>query len=395
MSDIIVDDSNVSPTADMDLLVENQPNPEDDYREAVGKEPIEQNPDPDKVVEAELSMDPAAATENLSPEDKAKSVENHKYRLSVGISDYHKDLVAIKVAGKKFEFNDAFQSFESFERSPYGSYAFESINTTFNEVLKPATMKDFENYQTSYESLLNKHLNKFVNKVMNSKLGTKASYTVNDADVYGTVSLNVRFKKADGSKLPLGAIYACEWYNGKPALTPIVPLMKIDERSEEKFYGYVKNKDFKDKDGNMLYPKDFDDLMNKPVVKAKIESLKKELKRRNLVVATKKEAEENKYTWSAKYIRGVNPKNNSVSVNMMRYKEKHGIVWAYWYITDNVIQSIKGRQLMSVVALVKNKNDKIQTIGFCIGVRVLKEKAKIAKSNESYIEFNIEEALGM
>lgn len=395
MSDIIVDNSNVSPTADMDLLVENQPNPEDDYREAVGKEPIEQNPDPDKVVEAELSMDPAAATENLSPEDKAKSVENHKYRLSVGISDYHKDLVAIKVAGKKFEFNDAFKSFESFERSPYGSYAFESMNTTFNEVLKPATMKDFENYQTSYESLLNKHLNKFVNKVMNSKLGTKASYTVNDADIYGTVSLNVRFKKADGSKLPLGAIYACEWYNGKPALTPIVPLMKIDERSEEKFYGYIKKKDFKDEDGNMIYPKDFDDLMNKPAVKTKIESLKKELKRRNLVVATKKEAEENKYTLAAKYIRGVNPKNNSLSANMMRYKEKHGIVWAYWYILGNVIQSIKGRELMSVVALVKNKRGKIQTIGFCIGMPVLKEKVKIGKSAESYTEFNIDEALGI
>lgn len=394
MSDIIVDDSNVSPTADMDLLVENQPNPEDDYREAVGKEPIGQNPDPDKVVEAELSMDPAAATENLSPEDKAKSVENHKYRLSVGISDYHKDLVAIKVAGKKFEFNDAFKSFESFERSPYGSYAFESMNTTFNEVLKPATMKDFENYQTSYESLLNKHLNKFVNKVMNSKLGTKASYTVNDTDIYGTVSLNVRFKKADGSKLPLGAIYACEWYNGKPALTPIVPLMKIDERSEEKFYGYVKRKDFKDEDGNMIYPKDFDDLMNKPAVKAKIESLKKELNRRDLVVATKKEAEENKYTWAAKYIRGVNPKNNSVSANMMRYKEKYGIVWAYWYISS-LPQSVKGRQLMSIVALVKNKKDKIQTIGFCIGMPVLKEKIKIGKSAESYTEFNIDEALGM
>lgn len=393
MSDIITDDSNVAPSVDMDLLVDDQPNPDDDYLQAVGKEPIEQNPDPDKVVSTDLAMDPAAATEGLISPDYSKSVENHKYRLGVGISDYHKDLVAIKVVGKKFPFNDAFQSFESFERSPYGTYAYESMRDSFTEVQKPVSNKDFANYKQSFENLLSKHMGKFIKTVMNPKISTKCSYSVNDSDLYGTVSLNVRFKKADGTKLPLGAVYGCEWYNGKPALTPIVPLMKIDERSEEKFYGWVKKKDFKDKDGNMIYPTSFDDLMNKPTVKAKIEDLKKELKRRNLEIATKKEAEENKYTWAAKYIRGVNPNNSASSMNIMRYKEKNGIVWAYWWLPGTFVQKFKKLQRISIVALVKNKKDKIQTIGFCIGMPIHNEKSKIKSSKESYTEFNFDDAL--
>lgn len=56
-------DTNVNEEVDMDLLVKDNPDPIDDYKEEVNKEVEEQNPDPDQVVKADLEMDPAAATE--------------------------------------------------------------------------------------------------------------------------------------------------------------------------------------------------------------------------------------------------------------------------------------------------------------------------------------------
>ena len=60
---------------DMDLLVDNNPDPREDYLDEHNKEVVEQNPDPDKVVEADLEMDPAAATESFIRKNFGLSVE--------------------------------------------------------------------------------------------------------------------------------------------------------------------------------------------------------------------------------------------------------------------------------------------------------------------------------
>ena len=60
---------------DMDLLVDNNPDPREDYLDEHNKEVVEQNPDPDKVVEADLEMDPAAATESFIRKNFGLSIE--------------------------------------------------------------------------------------------------------------------------------------------------------------------------------------------------------------------------------------------------------------------------------------------------------------------------------
>ena len=67
-------DTNVN-DVDMDLLVDNNPDPREDYLDEHNKEVVEQNPDPDKVVEADLEMDPAAATESFIRKNFGLSVE--------------------------------------------------------------------------------------------------------------------------------------------------------------------------------------------------------------------------------------------------------------------------------------------------------------------------------
>ena len=69
-------DTNVNSEVDMDLLVDDQPNEEKDYLDNVNKEPEKQDPDPDKVVEADLEMDPAAATEAFIRKSFGLSVED-------------------------------------------------------------------------------------------------------------------------------------------------------------------------------------------------------------------------------------------------------------------------------------------------------------------------------
>lgn len=68
-------DTDVNEEVDMDLLVKEQPDVEEDYREEVNKDVEEQKPDPDKVVEADLAMDPAAATESFIRKRFGLSVE--------------------------------------------------------------------------------------------------------------------------------------------------------------------------------------------------------------------------------------------------------------------------------------------------------------------------------
>ena len=69
-------DTNVNSEVDMDLLVDDQPDEEKDYLDNVNKEPEKQDPDPDKVVEADLEMDPAAATEAFIRKNFGLSVED-------------------------------------------------------------------------------------------------------------------------------------------------------------------------------------------------------------------------------------------------------------------------------------------------------------------------------
>lgn len=68
-------DTNVNEEVDMDLLVDENPDPIEDYKEEVNKEVEEQNPDPDQVVKADLEMDPAAATESFIRKHFGISVE--------------------------------------------------------------------------------------------------------------------------------------------------------------------------------------------------------------------------------------------------------------------------------------------------------------------------------
>lgn len=58
-------DTNVNEEVDMDLLVKDQPDIEEEYREEENKEVEKTDPDPDAVVKADLEMDPAAATESF------------------------------------------------------------------------------------------------------------------------------------------------------------------------------------------------------------------------------------------------------------------------------------------------------------------------------------------
>ena len=79
---------------DMDLLVDNNPDPREDYLDEHNKEVVEQNPDPDKVVEADLEMDPAAATEEL---------ERKKSLMRLGINPYTRSQEFMEVIDKKFD----------------------------------------------------------------------------------------------------------------------------------------------------------------------------------------------------------------------------------------------------------------------------------------------------
>lgn len=68
-------DTNVNEEVDMDLLVKDNPDPIEDYKEEVNKDVVDQDPDPDQVVKADLEMDPAAATESFIRKNFGISVE--------------------------------------------------------------------------------------------------------------------------------------------------------------------------------------------------------------------------------------------------------------------------------------------------------------------------------
>lgn len=68
-------DTNVNEEVDMDLLVKDNPDPIEDYKDETNKEVVDQDPDPDQVVKADLEMDPAAATESFIRKHFGLSVE--------------------------------------------------------------------------------------------------------------------------------------------------------------------------------------------------------------------------------------------------------------------------------------------------------------------------------
>lgn len=379
MKIVTSDDSNVDPPVDMDLLVDEQPDTEQEYRDGENKEPETQEPNPDKVVEADLAMDPAAATESflhrmmcMTDEDLERGTEDFEKinELSdIGVNFQTRSIENIKVVDKHFD-KIGYNSFEDFSISDAGEYARESLSNKFSQILRPVSMKDYNMNKNTFNNLIfNKTVKEFKDKYLNPNIASRCSYTVNGPDVYGTTSVNVRFKSKEGKNSPIGAIYALEWYKGQPAVSPIVPIMKIDQ-SIEKFFGYFKKSDFED-DG---YPKNINDFFNRPVTKEKIKKLKEDIKKKGESFPTSKEVEEGKITFGSKYIRGVNPqKNNSI----VEYMEKDGIVWAYWYMVSGF------RKSFSVVALVKNKSGKIKTVGFAIGLN-FSSKVDIKKSKESY-----------
>ena len=103
---------------DMDLLVDNNPDPREDYLDEHNKEVVEQNPDPDKVVEADLEMDPAAATEEL---------ERKKSLMRLGINPYTRSQEFMEVIDKKFD-ESSYRTWDAYHNSPADQYARDNSN---------------------------------------------------------------------------------------------------------------------------------------------------------------------------------------------------------------------------------------------------------------------------
>ena len=347
-------DTNVNEDVDMDLLVDNNPDPEQDYLDNHNKEVVEQDPDPDKVVEADLEMDPAAATEEL---------EHKKALMRLGINPYTRSQEFMEVVDKKFE-ESSYRTWEAYHNSPADKYARERAKKLFNDKLRPVTMKDY---------MANKAAFDFKNKFLQADIDKKAACRISDK-YYGTVSMDIQFKKK-GEITSTACVWMLTWYNGKPSGLPICPLMTCYDGcgayytssesyrraySMEKAFGYFKAADFKNNDKNMHKYKTIntiEDFFNMPIVKEKMEEFKKDVKAHGCTFATMDEVKNLKSSFFNKFIRGTT--GSQASELLVKYVKKNDIIWAYW--------ALSGFRL-SVVGMVKNSKGKLTSIGFAINV---------------------------
>lgn len=239
--DLITDDSNVAPPVCMDQLVDDQDDVIEDYVNGENKEPVEQDPDPDKVIEADLAMDPAAATESYlenierrsagDPKIKKYLIEKYKASLKIGFNPATKSMESINVCNKKFE-KHTYKSFEDFDYSDAGIYAKEALDDMFTDTLKPVTESDFDRYKDLFTNKVFRNtLMSFRDKFMNPNVASQCSYTI-DKDTYSTPVIKATFKDKNGNKSNYGCIYAFEWYKGRPICTPIVPLIKFSSKKK-------------------------------------------------------------------------------------------------------------------------------------------------------------------
>lgn len=370
-------DTNVNEEVDMDLLVDNNPDPEQDYLDNHNKEVVEQDPDPDKVVEADLEMDPAAATEEL---------EHKKALMRLGINPYTRSQEFMEVVDKKFE-ESSYRTWEAFHNSPADKYAQEHAKSIFNETCRPITMKDYQEHKTSFDSVIfGKCLKKFKEKFLQGNVDNKVSCRITDK-YYGTVSLDIQFK-SEGKVTSTACVWVLVWVNGKPYGYPVVPLMTCYDGcgaeytssesyrraySMEKAFGYFKAADFKNKDKNMHKYKTIntiEDFFNMPIVKEKMEEFKKDVKAHGCTFATMDEVKNLKSSFFNKFIRGTT--GSRVSELLIKYVKKNDIVWAYWEVYGSTL---------SVVGMVKNAKGKLTSIGFAIDVP-FRSSANIHDSDE-------------
>ena len=357
-------DTNVNEEVDMDLLVDNNPDPEQDYLDNHNKEVVEQDPDPDKVVEADLEMDPAAATEEL---------EHKKALMRLGINPYTRSQEFMEVVDKKFE-ESSYRTWEAYHNSPADKYARERAKTLFNETCKPVTMKDYQANKAAFDSFIfGKRLFDFKNKFLQADIDKKAACRISDK-YYGTVSMDIQFKKK-GKVTSTACVYALVWYKGKPSGLPVVPLMTCYDGcgadytssesyrraySMEKAFGYFKAADFKNKDKNMHKYKTIntiEDFFNMPVVKEKMEEFKKDVKAHGCTFATMDEVKNLKSSFFNKFLRGAT--GSSLSNFTFKYVKKNDIIWAFWTPLGSTL---------SVVGMVKNAKGKLTSIRFAIDV---------------------------
>ena len=157
---------------------------------------------------------------------------------------------------------------------------------------------------------------------------------------------------------------------------PIPPALPTSteglEQSTEKLWGYFKKNEFKipkvDRTKGGFKYKSFQsasEFLKSDLGKSKIAKLKEDVKKKGITFATKQECTTQKPTLGNLLVRGLTPTNNPVSYNKANIKlmnvkfiETDGIIFGTW----------TGTNFFSIVALVKNKNGKIATIGYAIGV---------------------------
>ncbi len=379
--DLVVteDAANIDNNVDMDLLVDNQDDKEQDYLNNVNKEPVEQTEivaedncecKTEPCEHDEEEIDPVEATENfihkmlcMSDDDLARGAEElkmYEMKKDIGINSDSKSLESIKVIDRMFD-DTTYQSFEAFEIEEAGQYAIENFRNTFTSSLRPVSMQDYRANQTMFDNVVfKKALTEFKEKFLNPNMASTCSYHVNEASKYGTVTMNIRFSDKNGNKSPLACVYALEWFKGKPACKPIVPVMLIDQ-SIEKLGGYFKRSFFKnDRSTNKNLKKfktinSIEDFFGMDGVEEIVkDKFLVDVKKKGYSLASIDECQNLKSTFFNSFIRMINP--SGLGQITARYIKKFGVVWAYFFSNNSI----------AVCGMVKNKSGKLTSVLFAL-----------------------------
>ncbi len=390
-------DTNVNSEVDMDLLVDDQPDEEKDYLDNVNKEPEKQDPDPDKVVEADLEMDPAAATE----EDRQRRVE----MMRMGLNPYTKSLEKLEVFDKLLDCETDYKTWNDFHNSPADKYAKDAMKKFFkySSTIKPVTMEYYKKFEAKFNGMIfgtklfdfkNKYMTEHMDKTVSVKISTK---------YYGTVSFDINFKRG-GKITPAACVYALTFENGDPSYECIVPLMRVYEGcgedytssesyknaySLEKAFGYFKRSDFKNEKGLQKYRSinSVDEFFNLPFVKEKIKLFTEDIKEKDYTPATIDEVRNLKSTFFNKYLRGATDSGNIIhkAITRIKYVKKYGFIWAYWIypgLTPNI-------ENLFVIGMVKTNKGKLTSVGFAMYVPMRKtaDIVDLDKKSKEHFDF--------
>lgn len=376
--DLVVteDTTNIDNSIDMDLLVDNQDDKEQDYLDNVNKEPVEQTEIVVEDDECETEpceneeSNPVEATENfihkmlcMSDDDLVRGAEElkmYEIKKDIGINGDSKSLESIKVVDRMFD-DTTYQSFEAFEIEEAGQYARENFKNTFTSSLRPVSMQDYRANQTIFNNVVfKKAITEFKEKFLNPNVASTCSYCVNEASKYGTITMNIRFGDKNGNKSPLACIYALEWFKGKPACKPIVPVMLIDQ-SIEKLGGYFKKSFFmNDRKANKNLKtfktiNTIEDFFSMDGVEEMVkDKFLVDIKKKGYTLASIDECQNLRSSFFNSYFRVLNPSGQGQYV--ARYVKKFGVVWAYFFNSGTI----------AVCGMVKNKSGKLTSVLFGI-----------------------------